>query len=187
MITCLAGYLPYMMTVFTIGHSTHPIEEFIGMLKANGVQRLVDIRTVPRSRYNPQFEQTALVESLPQNGIEYIYMKILGGLRPKAKVSVSPGWRNASFRNFADYMQTEDFEVGVKHLMDYAAEKTTAIMCAEALPWRCHRSLVGDALLAQGVEVLNIMSLTSTVPHKMTPFAQVEGSHVTYPKIAEDD
>lgn len=152
------------------------------MLKANGVERLIDIRTIPRSRYNPQFEQTALVKSLPENKIEYIYMKELGGLRPKAKVTVSPGWRNASFRNFADYMQTPEFEEGMERLTFYAGEKPTAIMCAEAVPWRRHRSLVGDALLARGMEVLNIMSLTSTTPHKLTPFAQVEGRRVTYPK-----
>lgn len=181
------GIIYIMMKVFTIGHSTHPIDEFIALLKTNGVKRLIDIRTVPRSRYNPQFEQTALLESLPLHDIEYIHMKELGGLRPKAKVSLSPGWRNASFRNFADYMQTPEFEEGIERLMRYASEKPTAIMCAEAVPWRCHRSLVADALLARGAEVLNIMSMTQTTPHKMTPFAKVEGTNITYPKEKSDD
>lgn len=171
-----------MVEVFTIGHSTHPIEEFIALLKQNGVERLIDIRTVPRSRYNPQFEQSALMKSLPENGIAYIYMKELGGLRPKAKRSVNLAWRNASFRNYADYMQTPAFSAGIERLIAYAKEKTTAIMCAEALPWRCHRSLVGDALLVRGVEVQNIMSMTSTTPHTLTPFAHVEGTKVTYPE-----
>lgn len=176
-----------MIKVFTIGHSTHPIEEFIALLKQNGVERVIDIRTIPRSRYNPQFEQTTLVKSLPESGIEYIYMKVLGGLRPKVKDSVNMGWRNASFRNYADYMQTEDFSEGVRQLIQYAKEKPTAIMCAEALPWRCHRSLVGDALLVRGVEVLNIMNMTTTTPHTMTPFAKVEGTKITYPKVESDD
>ncbi len=176
-----------MMKVFTIGHSTHPIDEFIALLKQNGVERVVDIRTIPRSRYNPQFEQTALVHSLPEDGIEYIHMKELGGLRPKVKDSINLGWRNASFRNYADYMQTEEFNAGIDKLIDYAQEKTTAIMCAEALPWRCHRSLVGDALLVRGVEVLNIMNMTTTTPHKLTPFAKAEGTKIIYPEVVGDD
>ena len=176
-----------MIKVFTIGHSTHPIEEFIALLKQNGVERVIDIRTIPRSRYNPQFEQTSLVQSLPESGIEYIHMKELGGLRPKVKDSINMGWRNASFRNYADYMQTEEFSAGVERLMLYAQEKPTAIMCAEALPWRCHRSLVGDALLVRGVDVLNIMNMTTTTPHKITPFAKGEGTKITYPEAAADD
>lgn len=175
-----------MMTVFTIGHSTRTIEEFIEFLKANGVERLVDIRTVPRSRFNPQFEQTALIKSLPENGIEYIHMKELGGLRPKKKESENMAWRNASFRNYADYMQTPEFRGGIERLMHFAGEKITAIMCAEALPWRCHRSLVADALLVKGVEVLDIMNIKTTAPHKLTPFAKVNGTQVIYPEVHKD-
>lgn len=170
-----------MTTVYTIGHSTHPIEEFIEMLQANGVKQLVDIRTIPGSRHNPQFGQKALEESMPKAGIDYVYRKDLGGLRPKVKDSVNRGWRNASFRNYADYMQTEEFAAAVEELIGLAKKKTTAIMCAEAVPWRCHRSLVGDALLVRDVEVLDIMSKTKTTPHKLTPFAKTRGTKITYP------
>lgn len=170
------------MDIYTIGHSTHPLDAFVRMLQTNGIRRLVDIRSIPRSRYNPQYEQSALILSLPAQGIEYVYLKALGGLRPAQKDSVNLGWRNASFRNYADYMQTPVFEDGLDALIRLADEKPTAIMCAEALPWRCHRSLVADALLARGIQVLNIMSLSDTRPHTMTPFAQVSGTHITYPE-----
>lgn len=173
------------MDIYTIGHSTHPLEELLAMLRTNGVTRLVDIRTVPRSRHNPQYEQTALIRSLPEAGIEYIYLKALGGLRPRQKDSLNLGWRNESFRNFADYMQTEDFEAVLEELIRLAGEKPTAIMCAEAVPWRCHRSLVADALLARGIQVQDIMGPTSTKPHELTRFAKVEGMRVSYP--AEED
>lgn len=168
-------------TIYTIGHSTRPIEEFIELLKINSIIQLVDIRTVPRSRHNPQYEQTALEKSLPAAGINYIYMKDLGGLRPKVKDSVNMGWHNESFRNYADYMQTPEFAEAVQKLIDIARDKKTVIMCAEAVPWRCHRSLVGDALLVRGVHVLDIMSENSVKPHKLTAFALVNGTQITYP------
>lgn len=168
-------------TIYTIGHSTRPIEEFIELLKINSIIQLVDIRTVPRSRHNPQYEQTALEKSLPAAGINYIYMKDLGGLRPKVKYSVNMGWHNESFRNYADYMQTPEFAEAVQKLIDIARDKKTVIMCAEAVPWRCHRSLVGDALLVRGVRVLGIMSEKSVIPHTMTPFAVIHGEKITYP------
>lgn len=174
-----------MTTIYTIGHSTRPIEEFISLLKKNGVTRLIDIRTVPRSRHNPQYEQTALETSLPDTGIEYRYMKDLGGLRPKVKDSINMGWHNESFRNYADYMQTDAFAAGIKELIAVAEQSPTAIMCAEAVPWRCHRSLVGDALVARDIEVLDIMSETSTKPHTLTSFAVVDGTKVTYPNDGE--
>lgn len=169
------------LTVFTIGHSTRAIEEFIELLQANGVTQLIDIRTVPRSRHNPQFEQTALQKSLPAVGIDYVYMKDLGGLRPKVSDSVNLGWHNQSFRNYADYMQTSEFASAVQELIVKAEKKPTAICCAEAVPWRCHRSLVGDALLVRGVHVLDIMSENSVKPHKLTAFALVNGTQITYP------
>ncbi len=169
------------MTIYTIGHSTHPIEEFVELLQANGVQQLVDIRTVLRSRHNPQFEQTALQKSLPKSGIDYTYMKNLGGLRPKVKDSVNAGLHNQSFRNYADYMQTPEFAAALDGLIQLAKKQQVSIMCAEAVPWRCHRSLVGDALLVRGVTVLDIMSKTSAKPHKLTPFAVVSGTNITYP------
>lgn len=171
-----------MNTVYTIGHSTHEIDEFIELLKANSVEQLVDIRTIPRSRHNPQFEQTALEKSMPSAGIKYVYIKELGGLRSGVADSVNTGWRNKSFRNYADYMQMPGFVKGIESLEKLAKEKPSAIMCAEAVPWRCHRSLVGDALLVCGFKVCDIMSLTSTKPHELTSFAQVDSTSITYPE-----
>lgn len=135
------------MIIYTIGHSTHPIGEFIEMLKARNIEQLVDVRTVPKSRHNPQFGQEALKKSLSETGIRYEYMQDLGGLRPAVKESTSLGWRNQSFRNYADYMQTKQFKSAVEKLIEISKDMTTVIMCAEAVPWCCHRSLVGDALL----------------------------------------
>lgn len=174
-----------MKTIYTIGHSTHPIDDFLGMLRAFGVDTLVDIRTVPKSRHNPQFLQDALKQSLEHARLSYVYLKELGGLRGKHGESVNLGWRNASFRNYADYMQTPEFVVGLDELMSIAESSPTAIMCAEAVPWRCHRSLVGDALLIRGWQVEDIMSATKATPHKLTHFAKVDGLTITYP--AYDD
>lgn len=173
------------VTVFTIGHSTHPIEEFIAILKAHGVKTLVDIRTVPRSRHNPQFNRDTLPGSLADAGIEYCYLDELGGLRPTHKDSINGGWRNESFRGYADYMQTPEFAAGVERLIAMAQESQIAIMCAEAVPWRCHRSLVGDALLVRDVRVEDIMSMTKRSPHKMTKFALVKKTQITYPPYEE--
>lgn len=169
------------MRVYTIGHSTHPLEEFIKLLKANDITQLIDIRTVPKSRHNPQFMQNSLENTLPAAGITYRYMKNLGGLRPVHKDSINTAWRNASFRGYADYMQTAEFATGIDELISYASEQPTAIMCAEAVPWRCHRSMVGDGLVVRGVEVLDIMSLTKNSSHTLTSFASVDGTRVYYP------
>ena len=171
------------LVVLTIGHSTRPIDTFIELLKAHGVQRLVDVRTVPRSRHNPQFEQDALRESMRAEKIGYRHMTGLGGLRHAQRDSINTGWRNASFRGYADYMQTEDFERNLEKLVELAKLKRTAIMCAEAVPWRCHRSLIADALLARGIQAEHIMSATRLEPHELTSFAQVDGSRVTYPAL----
>ena len=168
-------------TIFTVGHSTHPIDEFIGILEAYGVKRLIDVRTVPKSRHNPQFNSDALAASVRARGITYRRMAALGGLRHARKDSPNGAWRNASFRGYADYMQTEDFSAAVEQLMDRGRAGNAAIMCAEAVPWRCHRSLIGDALLVRNVEVLDIMSETSAKPHTLTKFARVEGTRVWYP------
>jgi len=169
--------------VFTIGHSTHPIDEFIRMLKANDIERVIDVRTVPGSRHNPQFGERELATSMPNVGIDYQRLKELGGLRhtPMTAATINGAWRNRSFRNYADYMQTPEFAAGIDELIALAKKQTVAIMCAEAVPWRCHRSLIGDALLARGLQVTDIMSLTSTKPHTMTGFAKVDGDHVWYP------
>lgn len=169
--------------VYMIGHSTHPIDEFIGMLKANGIERLIDVRTVPGSRHNPQFGESELITSMPAAGIDYQRLTALGGLRhtPVADATINGAWRNKSFRDYADYMQTPEFVGGVDELIALASKQTVAIMCAEAVPWRCHRSLIGDALLARGLQVANVMSLTSTAPHTLTSFAKVDGDRVWYP------
>jgi uncharacterized protein (DUF488 family) len=169
------------LTVLTIGHSIHPIEEFISMLQAHGVQQLVDVRTIPKSRRVPQFNQNALAKKLEAAGIRYIHLKELGGLRHAKKDSINLGWRNASFRGYADYMGTDEFLAALDRLLHLAQATRTAIMCAEAVPWRCHRSLIGDSLLVRGVQVEDIMSRTSRRAHELTPFARVEGTQITYP------
>lgn len=167
--------------VFTIGHSTRPLEEFIAILEAHRIGLLVDIRTIPKSRHNPQFNREELARTLPAAAIEYKHLPGLGGLRRARRDSTNTAWKNASFRGFADYMQTPEFSASLAELIHLAAHRRTAIMCAEAVPWRCHRSLVSDALTARGILAEDIQSLTRTLPHKMTPFAVVEGTAVTYP------
>src|SRR5579872_936433 len=177
----LVGMANVHTTVLTIGHSTRSIESFIEILRAHGVQRLVDVRTIPRSRTNPQFNRETLAKTLAEAGIGYTHAAELGGLRHARKDSLNTGWRNASFRGYADYMQTPEFEAAIKSLIETAKCEQITIMCAEAVPWRCHRSLIGDALKARGIAVEDIMSATKTQAHELTSFATVEGSLVTYP------
>ena len=167
-----------------MGHSTRSIRRFTEVLQAHGVKTLVDIRTIPKSRHNPQFNGNDLALSLSLAGISYIHLKELGGLRHPAKESKNTGWRNASFRGFADYMQTEEFAAGLERLGRLARESRTAVMCAEGNPFRCHRSLVADALTARGAQVIHISSRREGKPHNMTPFAHVRGTTLHYP--AED-
>ena len=167
--------------VLTIGHSTRTIEEFIGLLQAHAVARVADVRTVPRSRHNPQFNQTSLPGSLKKAGLEYVHMPKLGGLRHAQRDSLNVGWRNASFRGYADYMQTPDFERSLEELIQLAHQDQIALMCAEAVPWRCHRSLIADALLVRGIRTEDIMSPTRSQVHTLTPFAKVRGTTITYP------
>ena len=167
--------------IFTLGHSTLPIERFVAVLQAYGIERLADIRTIPRSRHNPQFNDTALANSLKAGDLDYVHLRALGGLRHARKDSPNTGWRNESFRGFADYMQTEEFESALEALIRMGKEKRLAIMCAEAVPWRCHRSLVADALSVRCVPVIEILSESSYRTHTLTPFARVEGVRITYP------
>ncbi|MGD0114804.1 MAG: DUF488 domain-containing protein [Dehalococcoidia bacterium] len=167
--------------MFTIGHSTRPIDELVDLLKVHGVKRVVDVRTIPRSRHNPQFDIEALPQSLESAGIAYEHMPSLGGLRHARKDSPNDGWRNASFRGFADYMLTEDFANALERLMEMSRREPTAIICAEALPWRCHRSLISDALTARGEVVEHIIGRGGAQRHRLTPWARVEDGHVTYP------
>jgi uncharacterized protein (DUF488 family) len=173
-----------MPAIFTIGHSTHPIEEFIHLLQAHGVEQLIDIRTVPRSRTNPQFNRDILPASLKDAGIGYLHMPALGGLRRARPDSTNTAWRNASFRGYADYMQTPEFTAAIDSLIELGNRTQVAIMCAEAVPWRCHRSLVADALSARGIPVEDILSAGRRQPHKLTPFAKVEGTRVWYPGLS---
>ena len=167
--------------VFTVGHSTRSLDDFIAMLVAHGVQRLVDVRTVPRSRHNPQFNRETLPQELKSAGIDYVHRPELGGLRKPRPDSVNTGWRNVSFRGYADHMQTDAFGQGLDALIAQAPREQLALMCAEAVPWRCHRSLIGDALLARGVPVEEIVDARRRTPHRLTPFAVIDGTKVTYP------
>jgi uncharacterized protein (DUF488 family) len=167
--------------IFTIGHSTRPVEEFVALIEAHGIELLADVRTVPRSRHNPQFNRETLPESLRRVGIDYLHLGELGGLRRPRPDSTNTGWRNLSFRGYADYMETPELARGLERLMEEARMRPVAVMCAEAVPWRCHRSLIGDALVARGVEVFEISSVTRAQPHKLTPFAKVSGTQVRYP------
>lgn len=171
------------MTIYTIGHSTRELGDFIAILRHYGIGQLVDVRTVPRSRHTPQFNSDTIGRELSKQNITYYHLADLGGLRKANKISVNTAWRNASFRGYADYMQTAEFDQGLKELTDLSAEKTTAIMCAEAVPWRCHRSMIGDALLVRGHKVVDIFDSHKTQDEKLPDFAQVIGFRITYPKI----
>jgi uncharacterized protein (DUF488 family) len=168
-------------TVLTIGHSTRTLETFIHLLQTYDVKQVVDVRTVPRSRHNPQFNLETLPDDLKAAGIRYLHMPGLGGLRRPRPDSTNMGWRNASFRGFADYMETPEFENQSGKLIMLVQRKRTALMCAEALPWRCHRSLIADALEVRGIRVAHILSPTHLQSHRVTPFAQVKGTHLVYP------
>ncbi|MFA5074123.1 MAG: DUF488 domain-containing protein [Nitrospirota bacterium] len=174
------------LSIYTIGHSTRPLDEFISLLHVHDITLLADVRTIPRSRHNPQFNIESLSQDLPKQGIVYIHFKGLGGLRHAKKDSVNTGWKNAAFRGYADYMQTEEFEKNLDDLIAQAKKQTTAIMCAEAVPWRCHRSLIADALLVRKIKVIHIMSKTTTKEHALTAWAEVEGRKIIYPALEPD-
>jgi uncharacterized protein (DUF488 family) len=167
--------------IYTVGHSTRSFEELPEILRAHGVERLIDVRSIPRSQRNPQFNRETLSKALHNRRFSYRHMKALGGLRPARRDSINTGWRNASFRGFADYMQTPSFGKALERLLQLAEQKPTAIMCAEAVPWRCHRSLIADALTVRGYEVRDIMSVASATPHVPKPMARVHAQQVTYP------
>ena len=172
---------PEMPAVLTIGHSTRTWKDFLDLLRAHRVKRVIDVRSIPRSRHNPQFNRETLSKKLRAARIGYVHLRKLGGLRHARRDSPNMGWRNASFRGFADYMQTSEFEVGLHRLMKLAGQKRSAIMCAEAVPWRCHRSLIADALTVRGIRVDDIMSMKRSQVHSLIPFARVQGHRITYP------
>ncbi len=169
--------------ILTVGHSTRSLEAFVELLLAHGVEHVVDVRTVPRSRRNPQFNRETLPEALAAHGIGYTHLANLGGLRHPRADSPNTAWRNLSFRGYADYMATTAFAAGLDDLLALAGRQRAAIMCAEAVPWRCHRALIADALLARGVRVEDILSAARRQPHRLTPFAHVEGTQITYPAV----
>jgi len=168
-------------TLYTIGHSNHPIDRFVRILGSFEIGLVVDVRSIPRSRHNPQFDQAELDRELHAHAIEYWHLKELGGLRHTTKTSINTGWKNASFRGFADYMQTAEFQAGIEQLLSLSSEKKIVLMCAEAVPWRCHRSLIADALLVRDVLVEHIMREKASKPHKLTAWAKVDGNNITYP------
>ena len=170
---------PYL--ILTVGHSNRSLEQFLEILRGHGVSLLVDVRIMPRSRHNPQFNRETLPQMLAAHGIAYEHLPGLGGLRHARKDSVNTGWRNASFRGYADYMQTPEFEAALARAIELAQARPTALMCAEAVPWRCHRSLVADALTVRGIRVLEIVSSAEPKEHQLTPFARVRGNDITYP------
>ncbi len=172
--------------VYTVGHSTRTLKDFVALLLAHGVKQLVDVRTIPRSWHNPQFNRDALPHPLQKAGIRYEHIAGLGGLRHARRDSINVGWRNASFRGFADYMQTPEFQEALDQLIQLAQKRQTAIMCAEGVPWRCHRSMIGDALLVRGFRVEEIASPTRARPHTLTPWARVRGKQLSYPANPED-
>lgn len=167
--------------VLTVGHSTRRLEEFVALLKAHSVTSLVDVRTVPRSRHNPQFNRDTFPDALRSAGISYVHVAGLGGFRRAGPHSPNMGWRNASFRGYADYMQTAEFAENLASLMERAGQQQVTLMCAEAVPWRCHRSLIADALVVHGTRVEEIISRTRCQVHTLTSFARVDGTKLTYP------
>ena len=167
--------------VLTVGHSTRPLDEFVSLLSAHRVTHLMDVRTVPRSRHNPQFNRDTLPDALERAGIHYTHEAGLGGFRHTDPESPNRGWRNASFRGYADYMQSAEFASHLGSLVKLAKQEKVALMCAEAVPWRCHRSLIADALLVHGIGVEEIVNKTRSQIHTLTPFARVNGTAITYP------
>src|ERR1039457_4848088 len=170
-----------MSAVLTIGHSNRTWKDFLDLLRAHRVKRVIDVRSIPRSRHDAEFNRATLSRKLRAARIGYVHLRKLGGLRNARRDSPNMAWRNASFRGFADYMQTSDFEAGLHRLMKLAGQKRSAIMCAEAVPWRCHRSLIADALTVRGIQVDDITSMKRSQVHSLIAFARVRGHRITYP------
>lgn len=169
--------------LYTVGFSTRTIEELVAILRDAGVERVVDVRTVPRSRHTPQWNREHASDALPRHGVGYHHLPTLGGFRKPRPDSPNTGWRNPAFRGFADYLATPDFAAGLEALLGLGAGARLAVACTEAVPWRCHRSLIADALLVRGIEVGHLMGSGSIRPHTLTPFARVEGTRLTYPSL----
>jgi len=170
------------MDLWSVGHSTRGLDELVALVAAHGIATVVDIRTVPKSRRHPHFHTDALAEALPERGLGYVHLAALGGFRRAREGSPNGGWRNASFRGYADYAMTAEFAAGLADLRGLAATAPTAMMCSEAVWWRCHRRLVADRLVAGGDSVFHITSETRADPHELSPFAVVgDDGQITYP------
>ncbi|NLL11852.1 MAG: DUF488 domain-containing protein [Fibrobacter sp.] len=165
----------------TIGHSTRTIDEFIHLLQLHEITLVVDVRSIPRSRHNPQFNKDNLSAYLKNVNIGYVHMMELGGLRHPSKNSPNTAWRNASFRGYADYMQTPQFQSAIEKLISMAHKDRITLMCAEVVPWRCHRSLIADALLIRGIPCEDVINEYHSRTHTLTSFAKVDGTQITYP------
>src|SRR5579875_3176995 len=172
--------------MLTVGHSNRSLEEFLYLLQAHQATLIVDVRKMPRSRRNPQFNGDTLPQALHAAGIGYLYMPGLGGLRRRQPNSPNTGWKNASFQGYADYMQTPEFGKELQGLLEHAGGQRAVLMCAEAVPWRCHRSLIADALVVRGISVEHILTVSKTQPHVLKPWAQVRGTTITYPPQPEE-
>lgn len=185
LLSCGRHYDLVVPVLFTIGHSIHPMEEFIALLAGHEIRHLADVRSIPKSRHVPQFNSEPLSAALGAAGIGYAHMKALGGRRHSRRDSINTGWRNTSFRGYADYMATPQFAEGLDALIQIARAAPTAIMCAEAVPWRCHRSLIADAMILKGWEVRDIMSAAPPAVHKLTAFLRPVDGQPTYPDLNE--
>lgn len=170
------------LMIYTVGHSTRELPAFLELLQGHGIKQVVDVRTIPRSRKNPQYCAETLPQALGTSGIHYVHLPALGGFRRAARDSINTGWRNASFRGFADYIQGSEFKRGLEQLIKLGSARPTAIMCAEAVPWRCHRSLIADALIVRGVRVKHILGPSQAREHRLTSFARVKGMGISYPE-----
>lgn len=176
------------MTIFTVGHSTRTEDEFLEILRAHGIRRLVDVRRYPGSRRHPQFSRESLERTLPAHGIAYEHAPALGGRRTPAADSANDAWRSAGFRAYADYMATAEFENALAGVLAAAADAPTAIMCAEAVPWRCHRQLIADVLVAHGHDVQNILSAARAEPHRLNEHARIQpDGRLAYPAAPADE
>jgi len=173
-------------TIFTVGHSTRTMEQFLRLLQSHGILALADVRKYPGSRRLPWFGATVMAKELAKAGLKYLPFPELGGRRQPTGDATNAAWRDAGFRGYADYMQTEAFAAALERLMDAARQTPLAMMCAEAVPWRCHRSLIADALLVRGWRVMDIFSESKATPHNLTPFAKVEGRRITYPTVGQE-
>jgi uncharacterized protein (DUF488 family) len=178
---------PAERRLYTVGHSNRPLEDFLSLLRGRRVRMLADVRTIPKSRHVPHFNKDSFSKALREARIEYLHFPGLGGLRSPKAASVNSGWKNSSFRGFADYMQTSDFRGAIEELLALIDRSTVALMCAEAVPWRCHRSLISDALLIRGISVEHILSPSRIQPHRLTPFARVSGTEIIYPGLLQGE